>query len=154
MVQASAILARSREGLRVPGGADKEWEQTALSRFIKRQRLALGLSQSDLARRLGYQHSYISQFEKGRLPDLDAPDFIERWAQAFEVDVELFIAEAELWRYNLVPATPTDLTPGERAVRAALKHLDEETRHRIAQGLRTMWQEGDTEPPGAPAQED
>lgn len=138
----------------VADGDKEHFAPTPLGKYIRARRHAMKLSQEALADRLGYHHSYISQIERGKLPDLDAPDFLTRWSSALEIDPQVLVIEGELWRYNIVPLTPGDLTPGERAVLSAVRHLKDEQRHRIADGLRRMWQEDDTEPPPAPAPED
>jgi transcriptional regulator with XRE-family HTH domain len=125
------------------------WEPTALGRFVRRQRHELELSQEDLARRLDIHHTYVSQIERGRIPDMDARDFIDRWARALEVEPKVFVSEAELWRYNIVPLSLSELTPGQRAVLDAVSNLPEEVRHRVARGVREMY--GADEPAQSPA---
>lgn len=135
----------------MPEEADEQahrWEPTAFGNFVFRRRKDLRMSQVDLGRLLHFSDSYISQIERGRLPDMDAEDFIGSWARALDVTPEVLITEGELWRYNLVPMRPGELTPGDRAVLAAIEHLPQETRHRIARSLRELYDVAEPIPRG------
>lgn len=50
-------------------------EHQKLRKILRRERLAAGLRQSDLAERTGRSQAYISKFEKGDLR-LDVVDFV------------------------------------------------------------------------------
>ncbi|MBP9158506.1 MAG: helix-turn-helix transcriptional regulator [Sphingobium sp.] len=50
-------------------------EHQKLRKIMRRERLAAGLRQSDLAERTGRSQAYISKFEKGDLR-LDVVDFV------------------------------------------------------------------------------
>lgn len=66
-------------------------EHQKLRKILRRQRLAAGLRQSDLAERTGRSQAYISKFEKGDLR-LDVIDFM-RFCDAIGCDVVDVMAE-------------------------------------------------------------
>src|SRR4051794_4403720 len=110
--------------------AKPRWSPTPLGNFVRRRRRELELSQEALGARLSVHHTYISHVERGRLPDLDAPDFIGRWARALEVEPETLVVEGELWRYNLVRAQDHELSPARSFLLAVTEHLSDDVVYR------------------------
>lgn len=119
--------------------ATKTWVPSAFTRLVERRYKALGLTQAELGKMLGYTDSYMSQILKGRMPSMKAPDFLDRWSKALEIDKETLIAEGQLQNYNLVPPAEGDLSPGRRLLLAVTAHLPDETVERIARGVREQF---------------
>ncbi len=55
-----------------------------LGSIIKRRRLAMGLTQRELAELVGISHTYIYQLEKGR-NDIPSPDVMARLAKTIDI---------------------------------------------------------------------
>lgn len=66
-------------------------EHQKLRKILRRERIAVGLRQSDLAERTGRSQAYISKFEKGDLR-LDVVDFV-RFCDAIGCEVVDVMAE-------------------------------------------------------------
>ncbi len=81
---------------------------------LVRERLDRGLSQTDVARRLGWSSARISQHESGYVKFLTV-ESLHNWADALGMDVQLccFLRprDTEEWTsYDLEPEPPTGYT--------------------------------------------
>ena len=92
--------------------------------FLREKRRAAGISQRQLADRVGVDFSYISKLENGRLP-APAAHTVLRLAQAIECPVEDLLAAAK--------KMPSDLNASLTAQPVALRFLQEASNLRLSQ---------------------
>lgn len=97
---------------------------TEFGKLLREKRRSSGLSQRQLAERVGIDFSYISKLENGRLP-APADDTVVRLCEVFRCPTEEFFAAAK--------KLPTEL--GESLVEepAALRFLQEASRLKLSQ---------------------
>lgn len=74
---------RARRSAEYRAEQDRLAPYEALARIIVRHRLALGLTQQELATRMGTSHSAISRMESGQHPT--KPETLRRLARALEI---------------------------------------------------------------------
>lgn len=91
---------------------------SGLARFVRERRLALGLSQKDLAASVGVTSAFISQVESGRRGKKASDDFIEKLAAALQTSVpEIRRASPHLApTVNMVFERIRNYTPEQRQV--------------------------------------
>jgi len=131
-----------------------KWEPTAFGNLVRDWRLSRHLSQVEMAVALSISDTYLSQIERGRIPDLKAPDFFETWTRVLGLGKEELVARGELWRYNPVQPSNKELSPGQRIIVAVTDGLDDETVMTIARGVLAMYGGRLPElPPSSDAQE-
>jgi transcriptional regulator with XRE-family HTH domain len=109
------------------------WEPSPLGDFVRAWRQRARLSQKDLAARLNISDTYLSQIERGRIPDFTAPDFFPTWTRVFDISKEDLIASGELWRYNPVPVP--ELTPRLMLLHYRTQHLTDAELDRLLDAL-------------------
>jgi transcriptional regulator with XRE-family HTH domain len=98
--------------------------------LVRERRLGLGLSQVELARRVGISQTYLSNMERGRvqLPDVDVR---RRRAEALCMShVELLVAAGELDAHEL-PGDAEAVKPVVVGLSAKIDELPSETRRAI-----------------------
>lgn len=114
--------------------------------LLRERRLALGLSQVELARRVGISQTYLSNMERGRiqLPDVEVR---RRLAEALRMShVELLVAAGELDAHEL-PGDAEAVKPVVVGLSAKIDELPAEARRaveRIVDDLHAFHASGTT----------
>lgn len=109
----------------------------ALGKRIRQLRRAVGLSQSELAARVGVHASYIGHLETGRIK-LPSENILTRLARALGTDSEDLLAAAG---YLTAPAksAPLDLAdPSLKIYLAALGELPQEDQQVLSQIIQAF----------------
>jgi len=108
-----------------------------LGAFVKKKRLAKGLSQEQLAAEVGIPHSTVSRIEAGKF-DAPRPDKLGRLADALGVNYRDLFALAGY-------ATPAGLPEPAPYLRAKYRHLPDSAiaeAERFFAELETRYQQG------------
>ena len=110
-----------------------QMERAEIGRRIRETRQDRGLTQSELARRLGFTTSWVSQVERGGI-GLEVPD-LERVAGALGTSIAQFIetntARGELG--ELLKPLEDDLTERDKEELLQIARLKAELNHRAKQ---------------------